>query len=260
MPLLTCPDCGRQVSDMAPACPGCGRPAVPANYAMPTRASTPQPKRFPRWIMLMGVTVFVVPIVIGWLSSHSAKTTTERPPEAPTAAMAAPTEEPDPTKVALIKMDTMTAVGAFAFAKPNMVDVETNDSGGTALFALWGARRMRWADVYVTTDETTFATVQKDSSEQLGRRMCSAGVVAEIHADKPGTGGHIAHGQLISDSGHIYHFVAAGSSGDIGEESRANFCGFVTGNYDFSNSVGGTGHAVTVVGMFDLPENRAAGR
>lgn len=26
MALIECPDCGRQVSDVAPACPGCGRP------------------------------------------------------------------------------------------------------------------------------------------------------------------------------------------------------------------------------------------
>ena len=26
MPLITCPDCGKQVSDQAPACPNCGCP------------------------------------------------------------------------------------------------------------------------------------------------------------------------------------------------------------------------------------------
>lgn len=28
MPLITCPDCRQEVSDAAPACPQCGRPAV----------------------------------------------------------------------------------------------------------------------------------------------------------------------------------------------------------------------------------------
>jgi hypothetical protein len=32
----------------------------------------------------------------------------------------------------------------------------------------------------------------------------------------------------------------------------------VTGRYDYHDSGGGTGHAVQVVGMFDLPENRPA--
>jgi predicted RNA-binding Zn-ribbon protein involved in translation (DUF1610 family) len=28
MPLVTCPDCGTEVSDQAPACPKCGRPTA----------------------------------------------------------------------------------------------------------------------------------------------------------------------------------------------------------------------------------------
>ena len=30
MPLITCPDCKREISDSAPACPGCGKPMHPA--------------------------------------------------------------------------------------------------------------------------------------------------------------------------------------------------------------------------------------
>jgi len=29
MTLVKCPDCGKEISDQAPACPNCGRPAVP---------------------------------------------------------------------------------------------------------------------------------------------------------------------------------------------------------------------------------------
>lgn len=34
MPLITCPDCQKQISDAAPACVNCGRPlkATPASY------------------------------------------------------------------------------------------------------------------------------------------------------------------------------------------------------------------------------------
>ncbi len=31
--LITCPDCARQVSDVAPICLGCGRPIAEANYS-----------------------------------------------------------------------------------------------------------------------------------------------------------------------------------------------------------------------------------
>ncbi len=60
----------------------------------------------------------------------------------------------------------------------------------------------------------------------------------------------------MSNGGNIYRFLAAGSSGTLVPQSYGRFCGVVTGTYDYSNSGGGTGHAVEMVGMFDLPENK----
>jgi len=40
MPVVTCPDCGREVSTMAAACPHCGRPSSPAAYAAPVAVPT----------------------------------------------------------------------------------------------------------------------------------------------------------------------------------------------------------------------------
>lgn len=34
MPLITCPDCSKEISDLAPACPNCGRPAIPPAVAV----------------------------------------------------------------------------------------------------------------------------------------------------------------------------------------------------------------------------------
>lgn len=45
------------------------------------------------------------------------------------------------------------------------------------------------------------------------------------------------------------------STGRLVEDSRARLCGFVTGKYSYSNSGGGSSHAVQLVGMFKLPEN-----
>ena len=36
MALITCPDCSKQISDHAPACPNCGRP----NYSRPIKNKT----------------------------------------------------------------------------------------------------------------------------------------------------------------------------------------------------------------------------
>jgi len=37
VPLIQCPDCGKEVSDAAPACPNCGRP-----ISVPSQDSEPQ--------------------------------------------------------------------------------------------------------------------------------------------------------------------------------------------------------------------------
>jgi hypothetical protein len=58
---------------------------------------------------------------------------------------------------------------------------------------------------------------------------------------------------------NLYRFYAVGSTGSIVESSSARFCGVAIGKYDYTNSMGGAGHAVAAVGMFDLPENRKPG-
>lgn len=50
--------------------------------------------------------------------------------------------------------------------------------------------------------------------------------------------------------------ASAGSTATLVQQSRARLCGVVIGTYDYSNSAGGKGHAVSLVGMFDLAENR----
>lgn len=179
------------------------------------------------------------------------------PPSASAAPVVAPEPVPvDPVKQALITMDPMPVANAFAFEKPEMTDLLDEDSPGTAVFALWAARRMRWSDVNVAQDETTPALVKKDSDSARGKRICANGQVIQIKVEKLTTGGHLSQGLLASDAGNIYRFLAAGSSGSLIENSYGHFCGLVTGTYDYTNSAGGTGHAVSLVGMFDLPENK----
>jgi hypothetical protein len=78
MPLISCPDCGRQVSDSAPTCPHCGRPAQPAMAATPPPLPPPLPKTLDRrptllskipktvWpILIAGLVGFVVCSLVG---------------------------------------------------------------------------------------------------------------------------------------------------------------------------------------------------
>jgi hypothetical protein len=264
MPLIQCPACANNVSVAAAACPRCGHPVSPGPSlsAAPQAFSDNSPGlRGKNLAAAIAGGILVLLLVVWWASTTSLSRMTTSVASPPSAAAPAPQGAAvDPTTASLAKMDTMSCSDAFVFAKPYMSDSTEEVSPGAALFALWAARRMRWADVHVPADETTFAMVRKSSAEQLGKRMCSAGQIVEIYAEKPESGGHVAKGMLLSDAGHLYRFVAAGSSGTIVQGSYANLCGFVTGNFDYSNSAGGTGHAVAIVGMFDLPENAKPGR
>ena len=73
MPVIPCPDCGREVSTLAPACPQCGRPS-PGGNAVPPAPSVPQHEETlwratPAWALLLGhiiamaATLILVPVL-----------------------------------------------------------------------------------------------------------------------------------------------------------------------------------------------------
>ena len=53
MPLITCPDCGREVSDAASACIGCGRPMEPAPASSEPLAQQGS-SSVPGWAVIQG--------------------------------------------------------------------------------------------------------------------------------------------------------------------------------------------------------------
>jgi hypothetical protein len=85
MPVITCPDCGRDVSPLATACPHCGRPS-PAGFAPNTAPAAGAPalteetlwRGSPSWriliakIVMMVLTVIVIPFAASFISSHTA--------------------------------------------------------------------------------------------------------------------------------------------------------------------------------------------
>src|ERR1041385_2192105 len=82
MPVLACPDCGHDVSTMAPACPHCGRPmnAPQAAYQVPPATvgpeetlwkGTPSPKVLVGRVIGLIVIVILIPWAAHWLADHT---------------------------------------------------------------------------------------------------------------------------------------------------------------------------------------------
>ena len=190
----------------------------------------------------------------------SQKTSTA--PTTPAAASAlAASPAPLPADAAESPLDMLLAIqtlpDAIAHLKPEMTDTTNDVSPGAVLLATWAAAHLHWSDIAVGRNETSFALVRKDSDAARGKRMCVRGEIVQI--EKQELGDKTAfNGLLLSGDAEILSFLAVGSTGDLVEQSWARFCGVVIGTYDYSNSAGGEGHAVSTVGMFDLPENRKA--
>jgi len=83
MPVVTCPDCGRDVSTMAMACPHCGRPSSPVAYAAPVATAAPAMaeetlwRGSPSWRVLLGkliviiLTAILIPVAANFLAGQT---------------------------------------------------------------------------------------------------------------------------------------------------------------------------------------------
>ena len=83
MPVVTCPDCGRDVSTMAMACPHCGRPSSPVAYSAPAAPAAPAMaeetlwRGSPSWRVLLGriiaiiLTAILIPVAAGFIASQT---------------------------------------------------------------------------------------------------------------------------------------------------------------------------------------------
>jgi hypothetical protein len=144
---------------------------------------------------------------------------------------------------------------ALADYAPDMGDFsESNISKGAALFLVWAADSLKWSDLQ-KVDSGKYSLVMKDSSEQIGKKICATGSIIEISANTE-LPQKIFLGGLFDRNFHVYRFIAVNSTGELVQGSSAKFCGIITGKNDYGNSNGGVAHAIHLIGMFDLPENK----
>lgn len=167
-----------------------------------------------------------------------------------------PVTQSAPQKPALppiISANTLT--DAIKIVKPAMTDTFNDMSPGAASLATWSISHLKWSELN-ELPATRYALVMKDSDEERGKKLCATGIIVEVASEKTEQG-KVYHGGLFDEDRHVYRFTAVGSTGELVAQSQARFCGVVIGREDYSNSAGGTAHAVYLVGMFDLPENKA---
>lgn len=190
---------------------------------------------------------FLMVLVLFVMVVGCTKETTPQVESEPTAQV----EEKSPVE-RVMEMPNMTA--ALAMTMSEMGNRYQNVSPGTALFASWAMKHMSPQDVITTNNEVTFGLAMKDIVEARGKRMCVTGYIIELEIMNLPLG-KMGTGKLMDEDRNIYNLLAVRSTGTLVEQDEATFCGIITEKYDYLSSDDMTRHALTLVGMFALPEN-----
>lgn len=193
----------------------------------------------------MGALTLVVFVLQYTCSANEQPTIAAAPAPAP-ARVTPPSSPPPEETVAVRIMKAESFTTAFALARPGMTSHAHAMSPGEELFATYAASRLRWEDVDVAA-ETTYGHVLKDVDQELGKRMCADGEVVAIQRHDLGPR-KLHRGSLRVSAADTIAFTAVGTTGELIRGSKARFCGLVTG---------ASGAGVSMIGLFDLTENRA---
>ncbi|CAN5910112.1 hypothetical protein BH11MYX3_BH11MYX3_31160 [soil metagenome] len=132
-----------------------------------------------------------------------------------------------------------TFAQAIEMARPAFVDTTEELGAGARLLAHYATAKLRWSEVDVPA-ETTIRQPDR------GKRLCATGEIRQITRRE--LNGRTVHvGRLRTADADEVAFVAVGTTGDLVERSAGRLCGAVLGK---------SGSAVSILGMFDLAENR----
>jgi hypothetical protein len=238
-------------------------PRPPGHRVRTPAAITPRKRTGPRPHGRVGVVVTVglgLAVVGGVIAAVMPSRSAESPPKAtskirqePRETREAPTTPRDARPIPLAERIASATSFAEVLEHARTAAIAR---GGTALelaeadaVVRQAAARMTWSDVDVPA-ETTLARIEKDFEAERGKRLCATGTIHRIRRDeRPGLGSRkVYSGQLETGDGEIVGFIAVGTTGELVKRSAARLCGLA-----LSDLAG----IPTILGMFDLPENRA---
>lgn len=210
--------------------------------------------RFIKAFLLIAFIVVAINLLSSSYSSYLEKhkvSADASPAPMPENIIKQPKEQP------IAKLNYSNLSEAITDLKPMMKDfAELDVSNGAALLAYWSADHLTW-QALAPIEKSKYKLVMKDPSAERGKQLCASGKVIEIQIDSTlPSGEKVFTGGLYDDNFNIYRFISVGSTGEIVADSHAKFCGIITGKNDYSNSQGGVAHAVHLVGMFDLLDNK----
>lgn len=219
---------------------------------LPSVAGAKPEKAFgmPVGLAVLGALLIVVAVL---MVLHEPKKAPPPLPEVPTPIVAAPPVPQEPS-LRDRAIAAKTLPGAIALLVPLMDDTTGNLGPANAVLAEWMIAHAVTLKEIEALPSTTAARVKKDSAAERGKRLCASGSIVEISVDRS-AGTPVFHGGMTSEDG-IVRFTVVRSTGTLVESSYARICGVLSGRDDYDNSAGGVTHAVRVVGLFDLPENR----
>jgi hypothetical protein len=163
----------------------------------------------------------------------------------------------DPETVAIHATVAAPTIAAALKAAEPLLEADEAKAGvsrGSLVMAHWAVDRMKWSDVSTTKNETSFALAEKDIDAARGKRMCLSGRIDAIRALEAHDKVKFFASGLDTGERHSYSVLAVGSSATLVHGDRARFCGVVTALVSPEPEIQRT---LYLVGMFDLPENRA---
>lgn len=150
MAIIKCPECGRDVSDKAPACPNCGNP-IAAQMVAPKetivrhiheKSSSPPPKKKTGCVTILAAIVCFF-LLIGFIGSlindGDSKSSSSSPPAASSSASTAPAKKTIiPKPEAQLKFEQVIAEYAkqFSDAANELQESTTRKNRGQALAGL----------------------------------------------------------------------------------------------------------------------------
>lgn len=188
----------------------------------------------------------------------AAKAQKDQAANTPEPAVQASRVDPEPPQVRTPAQRAAVATSlndAIRILRPLMSDTDNGQvSQGAAALAVWSQQNLHWRDLQAMPDSAR-ADVMKDPEAFRGRQLCASGTIVQIHADHS-VSPPVFEGGLMTASSDMVRFLAVRSTSGLVENSAARLCGIITGLQSYPNTLGGTTHAVYVVGMFDIPENR----